>query len=261
MGAMMTLAAVDFGVQWVVWAFSAYFTTERFYDLTGSLTFLMVTYLSLKLGGDGRSSLLSASTRQLATSGMVITWALRLGSFLFLRVLRAGEDVRFKDVKHDPKRFWIWWTIQGVWVFVTLLPTLMLNLKRDSMSLGLRDHAGWSVWVLGFLIEVTADRQKTAFRSHPDNAGRFITTGLWSISRHPNYLGEMVMWAGLWLTSSTTMSGFEYLSVFSPAFVAFLIGKVSGIPILERMAEKRWGEEPAYKAYRDSTAVLIPYLW
>merc|ERR1712048_1272792 len=103
MGAMMTLAAVDFGVQWVVWAFSAYFTTERFYDLTGSLTFLMVTYLSLKLGGDGRSSLLSASTRQLATSGMVITWALRLGSFLFLRVLRAGEDVRFKHVKHDPK--------------------------------------------------------------------------------------------------------------------------------------------------------------
>ena len=108
MGAMMTLAAVDFGIQWVVWAFSAYFTTERFYDLTGSSTFLIVTYLSLRLGGDGRDGVLSASTRQLTTSGMVIAWALRLGSFLFLRVLRAGEDVRFKDVKHDAKRFWIW---------------------------------------------------------------------------------------------------------------------------------------------------------
>ena len=96
---------------------------------------------------------------------MVVTWALRLGSFLFLRVLRVGEDVRFKDVKHDPKRFWIWWTVQGVWVFVTLLPTLTLNLKRgdddESRALGVRDYVGWLVWIIGFAIEVIADRQKT----------------------------------------------------------------------------------------------------
>jgi len=256
---ILTLAAVDFGIQWIVWAFSAYFATERFYDLTGSLTFLLVTFLSLRLGRGG------TSTRQLVTSGMVVTWALRLGSFLFLRVLRVGEDVRFKDVKHDPKRFWIWWTVQGVWVFVTLLPTLTLNLKRDddveSRALGVRDYVGWLVWIIGFAIEVIADRQKTVFKSDPDNAGRFITSGLWSVSRHPNYFGEMVMWFGIWITSSSTMQGLEFLTILSPCFVAFLIAKVSGIPILERMAEKRWGEEVAYRAYRDSTPLLVPFLW
>jgi len=262
MGPMLTLAAIDFGIQWIVGGVSALFATERFYDLTGSATFLLLTYGGLRLGGGGRSSVLaSSSPRQLTTSAMICAWAFRLGSFLFLRVLRAGEDVRFKTVKHDPPKFLIWWTIQGVWVFVTLLPSLLLNLKRDSVPLGPRDYLGWGLWVAGFLVEVTADRQKTLFRADPDNAGRFITSGLWSISRHPNYFGEMVMWAGVWLSSSSTMTGFELLSVFSPAFVALLISKVSGIPILERMADKRWGEEPEYLKYRDSTAMLIPYLW
>lgn len=264
MGAMLLLAGIDFGIQWVVGGVSALFATERFYDLTGSATFLLLTYGGLRLGGGGRASIFAASPRQLTTSAMICAWASRLGSFLFLRVLRAGEDVRFKDVKHDPKRFLIWWTIQGVWVFVTLLPSLILNLKRDagpSRILGMRDYVGWLIWVMGFLVEVLADRQKTLFRSNSDNAGRFITSGLWSVSRHPNYFGEMIMWAGIWLSSSSVMSGLELLSVFSPAFVAFLIARVSGIPMLERMADKRWGEEPAYVAYRDSTALLIPYLW
>merc|ERR1711872_602661 len=133
---MLTLAALDFGIQWVVGGISSIFATERFYDLTGSATFLLVTVGGLCLGGGGRSSILASSPRQLTTSGMICAWALRLGSFLFLRVLRSGEDVRFKSVKHGPPKFLVWWTIQGVWVFVTLLPSLILNLKRDSLPLG-----------------------------------------------------------------------------------------------------------------------------
>ena len=266
MGPLATLALVDFGIQWAVWSVSSIFTTERFYDLTGSLTFLLVTYLGLRLGGGGRGGgssigILDSSVRQLVTSGLVMTWATRLGSFLFLRVLRAGEDVRFQRVKCEPTTFFVWWTIQGLWVFVTLLPTLLLLLKRDSRPLGPRDILGWTLWVIGFVVEVTADRQKSAFKSDPENAGKFISSGLWSVSRHPNYFGEMTCWAGLWLSASSTFSGLEYLSVLSPAFVAFLIAKVSGIPILERTAEKRWGHDPAYVAYRDNTALLVPFLW
>lgn len=272
MGPLATLALVDFGIQWAVWSVSSFFATEHFYDLTGSLTFLLVTYLGLRLGGGGGRSgggrgggsigvLDSSSARQLVASGLVMTWALRLGSFLFLRVLRAGEDVRFKRVKHEPATFFVWWTIQGVWVLVTLLPTLLLLLKRDSVPLGPRDILGWTLWVIGFLVEVTADRQKSAFKADPENAGRFISSGLWSVSRHPNYFGEMTLWAGLWLSASSTYAGVEHLSVLSPAFVAFLIAKVSGIPILERTAEKRWGHDAAYVAYRDHTALLVPFLW
>ena len=116
------------------------------------------------------------------------------------------------------------------------------------------------VWPTQFETVIHFSNHAQVFKSDPDNAGRFITSGLWSVSRHPNYFGEMVMWFGIWITCSSTMRGLEFLTVLSPCFVAFLIAKVSGIPILERMAEKRWGEEVAYCAYRDSTPLLVPFL-
>lgn len=254
MGPWVLLLAVDFGAQWIVWAVSSVFATEQFYDLTGSLTFLTLIYLSNKIGS-------GSSFRKNMVSGMAGIWALRLGSFLFLRVLKSGEDKRFHKVKHEPARFWIWWTLQGIWVFVTLLPTLVLNLKQIYKPVGWRDYVGWSIWFAGFAIEVIADHQKTSFRANPDNSGRFITSGLWSISRHPNYFGEIVMWCGLWLSSSSVMSGFELLTLLCPMFDALLLVKLSGIPILERMADQRWGAESAYQAYKASTSVLIPWLW
>ena len=86
------------------------------------------------------------------------------------------------------------WTLQGLWVFITLLPTLMLNESKNRRPVGLQDYVGWSMWAVGILFEAVADWQKTAFKADPANKGQFINTGLWSISRHPNYFGEILLW-------------------------------------------------------------------
>ncbi|KAI8496274.1 hypothetical protein Bbelb_261150 [Branchiostoma belcheri] len=192
---------------------------------------------------------------------LVLIWALRLGSYLFLRVLRDGKDVRFDEAKRNPVHFLVFWTLQAVWVFITLLPTLILNAKTRDRSLGFQDYLGWTIWTVGLLLEAVADYQKSVFKADPENSGKFIQSGLWSISQHPNYLGEISLWLGLYITAAGVMSGWEHISVVSPVFVAFLLLKVSGVPLLDELGMKRWGNNPAYVAYRQRTAVLVPFVW
>ena len=116
---------------------------------------------------------------------------------------------------------------------------------------------GLAVWAIGFGIEVVADRQKREFRRQPGNRGRFITTGLWAWSRHPNYFGEITLWTGVALLAAPVLSGWQYLTLVSPLFVYLLLTRVSGIPLLEARAEERWGSDPAYRAYRDRTPPLF----
>ncbi|XP_071957290.1 uncharacterized protein [Antedon mediterranea] len=243
---------IDFAIQWVVFAISALLKTEKFYDLTGSGTFILLAVLSLVLNGE-------YYVRQCVQTGLVVVWGLRLGIFLFSRVISA-PDRRFDDAKKDPKVYFIYWTMQAVWIFATLVPTLMLNAETKDKSLGVRDYIGWSIWLIGFLMETISDIQKTIFKKNPDNAGKFINTGLWSISRHPNYFGEIVLWIGLWLSASSVMTDWDYFSVLSPIFVWLLISKISGIPILERQGMTKWGEDPDYLIYIKKVPVLIPFI-
>lgn len=176
-----------------------------------------------------------------------------------------------------------------MWVFMTLLPTLMLNGERRDVPLGTRDYLGWALWGFGFATEAIADQQKWIFKSDPNNAvsqrtsvtsdrlclvldcsrshlaflrhhqGKFIQSGLWAYSRHPNYLGEILQWSGLWLSASSVMAGPQYLSVASPLFVWFLLRYVSGIPMLEKQALKKWGSDPAFQHYIKNTPLLWPF--
>ncbi|KAM3933113.1 uncharacterized protein RB166_000998 [Leptodactylus fuscus] len=238
-------------IQWILWAVAALLHTEKFYDLAGSGTFILLSHLSLQWTG-------IKYLRQQFQTGLITVWGLRLGTFLFLRILREGHDRRFNKVRDNPGTFFVYWTVQGIWIFVTLLPSLILNLEKRNKPLGLTDYLGWTLWAVGFLIQAIADQQKWSFKSDPDNAGKFIQSGLWAYSRHPNYLGEILQWTGLFLAASSVLSGYQYLSVISPIFVWFLLNYVSGIPILERQAMKRWGEDPAYKSYMQRTPVLWP---
>jgi len=249
---LLQLLYTSVGIQWVGWAISAYFHTEKFYDLTGSATFLLISQLSYN-----RSIM---SRRQSIQSWMVFAWACRLGTFLFIRVLKEGGDKRFDKARDSPAVLFKFWTLQGLWVFVTLLPTLILNAERRDPPLGRQDYIGWSMWVIGFLMETVADAHKSYFRADPANKGKFIQSGLWTISRHPNYFGEILLWFGLYVSSSTTFKGLQYLAVLSPVFVMLLITKVSGIPLLEAAAQKRWGNDPDYKKYVENTPVLIPFI-
>lgn len=244
----------DVGIQWACFAVAAALKTDRFYDLAGSSTFLYLAIQTLRWGG-------TFHFRQKVQTGMVATWAVRLGMFLFTRVMKDGGDSRFDKVKGNPKVFFIYWTLQALWVWMTLLPTMIVNSEKKDKPLGIRDYLGWALWVAGFLMEATADYQKTVFKADPDNAGKFISTGLWGISRHPNYLGEIMLWSGLYLSASSVMSGYQHISVVSPIFVYLLLTRLSGVPILERMGMKRYGQNPKYLEYVKNTAVLIPGFW
>ena len=251
---LLTAAALDFGIQWSLWVVASIYQTEKFYDLAGSSTFIFLTLQSLRWQR-------KVNLRQLVQSGCVTVWALRLGLFLFHRIIQDGKDNRFNKVRGSPRLFLIYWTVQGVWVWLTLLPTLILNTSTKDEKLTWRDYLGWSLWLVGFTLEVAADRQKSQFRADPANRGKWISSGLWSLCQYPNYLGEILMWSSLFLPASSVMSGHQYWSAISPMFVAYLVTRVSGIPILERQGLKKWGHLTEYQKYRQNTAVLIPYIW
>jgi len=249
---LFRLFSISIGIQWVGAAAAILLKTEKFYDLTGSLTFILISHLSYE------NSVLS--TRQTVQSWLVLGWACRLGSYLFIRVMKDGHDKRFNQAKEEPARMFIFWTLQGLWVFVTLLPTLMLNSERRNPPVGTRDYVGWGIWGFGFIFEVVADMQKSSFRSNPANKGKFIESGVWSLSRHPNYFGEIALWFGLYVSASSVFSRWQFLSVMSPMAVMLLITKVSGIPLLEKAGMKKWGEDPAYLRYLANTPSLVPRL-
>ncbi|KAL6756268.1 hypothetical protein V8C86DRAFT_2652536 [Haematococcus lacustris] len=243
---------VDLALNWGGWALAAALKTERFYDLVGSLSFVTLTIGSLALAGP-------ITARKLLVSCMVGLWAGRLGSYLVARVHKVGKDSRFDEVKHQPAMFLFYWTMQALWVFITLTPVLLINTATVAKPLAWFDAPGVCLWASGLMLEAVADWQKDQWRAKPQNKGRFITTGLWGISRHPNYLGEMMLWWGVFFTCVAGFSKPQHLaSVASPLFVMLLLRYVSGVPILERQADQRWGSEAEYQAYKASTPVLVP---
>ena len=192
--AVLYCAVLCIGVQWMAWIPASIAKTERFYDLTGGLTYLIVVGFSLWAGSQSEAP----SLRELIVSLLVVIWALRLSSFLYFRIHRTGKDGRFDRLKTSPIRFLVPWTIQGLWVFLTMIVVIVINSQADSApALGIWDAVGLSIWLLGFGIEVVADNQKTAFNKEPNNQGKWIDSGLWSYSRHPNYLGEILLWLSL----------------------------------------------------------------
>lgn len=244
------ILAIAFGVQWVAFVPSYIFKTEKFYDLCGSATFLACIWSAAVLSD-------VSNPWQLLVVGLVTIWALRLGSFLFLRVMKTGEDSRFREIKHSAPRFLVAWTLQGAWVFLTLLAALVIVFHGAELTATPWGWAGLAIWIIGFVTEVVADRQKSAFREQKSKEKPFITSGLWKFSRHPNYAGEILLWLGMFIMSVPLLSGWLWLVAISPVFVYLLISRVSGVPMLEEQADKRWGEMEAYQAYKANTPKLF----
>ena len=250
-------AILCFGIQMTAWVPASLLQTERFYDLTGGLTYIVLAIATLMLGAKDEEP----STRELIVTVLVVIWAIRLASFLFLRIHHAGKDGRFDDLKTSPVRFLVPWSLQGLWVFVTMNVVIVINSQSGlSPELTVWDALGAILWTAGFCLEVVADRQKSAFNANPANEGKWIDEGLWSLSRHPNYLGEIMLWSGIALFGVPCFSGMEGLAWVSPIFVYILLTKVSGVPILDRRALEKWGEDAAYLQYRENTPQILPRL-
>jgi len=242
-----------FLIQWLVFIPAYLFQTEKFFDLTGSITYILVTTIALVFSKsmDARSVLLWA---------LVITWAIRLGAFLFRRIQKAGKDDRFDEIKPSFIRFLNVWTIQGLWITFTAAAALVAITTATRKDLDVFAVVGFLVWAFGFAFEVVADSQKSRFNSDPTNKGKFIQTGLWSRSRHPNYFGEIVLWVGVAIIAIPVLQGWQWVAMISPIFVTLLLTRVSGIPLLENKADKKWGGQEDYEAYKKNTPVLIPRL-
>jgi len=189
---------------------------------------------------------------------MVVIWAVRLGSYLFLRIRKAGADKRFDDIKPSFPRFLNTWTLQALWVTLTLAAALAAITSTQRVALGTVTAIGLVVWVVGIGLEAAADAQKSRFRADPANKGRFIHSGLWSWSRHPNYFGEILLWVGVAVVALPVLRGWQWVTLISPVFVALLLLRVSGVPMLEKAADEKWGGQADYEAYKARTPVLVP---
>ena len=243
--------AFIFLAQWLIFIPSYIFETEHYFDLTGSLTYVSVMLLAILFTVD-------ISLRDVLLALFVWIWAFRLGSFLFIRVKKAGSDGRFDLMKKDFWWFLMTWTIQGLWVFLTLAMALAAITSESKMAIDIFAIVGTLIWIFGFSIEVVADQQKTNFKDDPDNKDKFITVGLWSWSRHPNYFGEMVLWIGIALIAFPVLIGWQLVALISPIFVIFLLTRISGVTMLESRGYKKWGDDEEYKNYIKNTSVLIP---
>ncbi len=244
-------AIAAFAINWLAFIPAYVKRTEHFYDLTGSLTYLTVMGLAVWLSGN-------LNTRAVIAASMVSIWALRLGSFLFRRVKKAGKDDRFDKIKQSFLRFLIAWTVQGLWVILTAACALVIITGGSDKPIGWIGFIGILLWLIGFGFEVIADRQKSAFKADPKNRGKFINVGLWSWSRHPNYFGEILLWTGMAVLASPILSGWQWAAMISPLFVYLLLTRVSGIPMLAAKGLKKWGDDPAYQKYLATTSLLIP---
>jgi len=243
-------AALAFIIQWIAFVPALLMKTEKFYDLTGSLTYLSVIICALILSDN-------PSPRALIIGVLVIVWSGRLGLFLFRRIKNDGHDKRFDGVRDSFPRFLIGWTLQGLWVVLTLPAAWVAITSLNQKPFGFLDGIGLLIWILGFAIEAKADAQKRIFRADAKNKGQFIRSGLWSWSRHPNYFGEIVLWIGIAIMASSVMVSYQWVAWISPVFVTILLTKISGIPLLEEIADQRWGGQADYEAYKAKTPVLM----
>lgn len=244
---------ISFLLQWVLFFPAYFYQTEKFYDISGSINYiLIVSYIYIK-----NYITYGFNIGNLVLSFLIFIWAIRLGMFLFLRIQKDGEDKRFGSIKPSATKFFMTWTIQATWVSICSLCALTGISSNSGVVINNLFFLGLTFFIVGFFIEVVADIQKTKFRKNPKNKNNFITTGLWAYSRHPNYLGEISIWTGISIISFSSLSNLQYVTLISPIFTYVLLVYVSGVNLLEESGNKKWGHLKGYKEYIQKTPRLL----
>ena len=241
---------LSFIIHWLLFIPSYFFKTEKFYDLTGSISYIFIVLFVLLSSNDGIDNF-----GNIIVSSLIIIWTLRLGTFLFIRIKKAGEDKRFREIKKSFSWFFMAFTFSGMWV--SMCTICALTGISNGIELSRVTYIGILIFIIGFAVEIISDKQKTNFRKIKKNKDRFITTGLWRYSRHPNYLGEIILWTGVTIISYSSLEIYQLFTLVSPIFTYLLLVHVSGINFLEKSAEKKWGHLKEYKDYQKKTPRLF----
>lgn len=254
--AMVVTGLWALGLNWVAFIPSAAAQSDKFYDSVGALTYLTVTAIAIYAALQTHGSL---DVRSMVVAGFVVVWCIRLGTFLYARIHAAGgADSRFENIRVNPPRFLVAWTLQALWVIFTASAAVAIITSKTRVDADIFLIVGAAIWLLGFVFESVADAQKSAFKKDPANKGKFINVGLWRWCRHPNYFGEITLWFGILVIAVPVLSGLSWLVVISPIFVFLLLTRISGINLQDEQAKERWGDDPAYQAYRKATPALFP---
>lgn len=190
--------------------------------------------------------------------GMITLWGLRLGGYLFIRILTKGKDDRFDEMRKKFIKIAGFWTLQTVSILILATPIFAL-FSYTNIELNFWNYLGAGIWLIGWLIESVADAQKFIFRKNPANDGKFIQHGLWGMVQHPNYLGEMLCWIGVFTVVAPVLQGWHWIAVVSPLWIIILLAFISGIPLLQKKSAEKYGHLDAYKKYITNTPLLIPF--
>lgn len=243
---------VSFGINLLFYVFAAGFKMDKLTDITYAMSFIALAILAFCLTG-------TYYLRQCLMLGAILLWAVRVGGYLLYRIIRIGHDKRFDPYRASWWRFGIFWLFQAIVVWLTFLPSCLLFANATDFPYEWRDGLGYSLFVVGWIVETVADQQKFRFRSNKANDGRWTDAGLWSWSRHPNYFGELLVWWGLFSVSATSFVGadWKYFSIIGPALLTLSILFFSGITRLEEAADKRYWHNADYQTYKRRTSCLI----
>ena len=250
---VMQAVMLAFLIQWVAYIPAYIFQTEKFYDLTGSLSYLTVIWFVFF----SSNNLSGLNIQNLIVVTLISIWAIRLGTFLFSRIHKDGEDKRFRTIKTSASQFFMTWTLQGMWVSICTMCAITAISSSQGIIANALFYLGLVFFIVGFAIEVVSDQQKSAFRAVPENKEKFITSGLWSKSQHPNYFGEILLWSAIALLSISSLNGTQYLTLISPIFTYVLLVYISGVRMLDDMGNKKWGHLEEYKEYKRNTPTLF----
>jgi len=250
MTTILFLLFVSIAINLMMFLVAYKYKTDKFTDISYALSFIILTAFGVFFFGLTIWSILLLL--------MISAWAIRLGAFLFSRVTKAGKDTRFDEMRGNFWKFFSFWLLQGITVWVVLLPSLLffqdIHEPRNYILIAI----GVIVWLSGLLIEGFADYQKSVFRNNPSNKDKWINTGLWKYSRHPNYFGEILVWLGVYIFALSKLTALQILfGVVSPLYISTLLIFVSGIPLLEKAADKKWSTSAEYLAYKKRTSVLV----
>ncbi|GMQ11488.1 hypothetical protein CsSME_00054115 [Camellia sinensis var. sinensis] len=249
-------ALVTVGYQFIFFLITALLKFDKVTDFAGSTNFIILAVLTVVLKGTWHFR--QYYFFQVVLSLLVVIWGLRLGLFLLMRILQWGEDRRFDEMRGNFGKLAMFWTFQAVWVWTVSLPVTIVNASDRNPSIQAQDIIGWIMWSIGIIIEATADQQKLNFKNFPENRGKWCSVGVWKYSRHPNYFGEILLWWGIFVASTPVLKGADWLVILGPLFLTLLLLFVSGIPLLEVSADKKFGNVAGYRVYKSTTSPLIP---